>query len=99
MAENLLNGGQRDAFLQRHRGERLPQHVRRVTFWEVRTRLATRLTTFCTGRGPMNRRSFRAKHEVVQELAEIRIETSGRFGGVSWIEPFRGDTQKTPEST
>ena len=29
MAEDLLNGGRRDAFLKRHRGEHMPQHVRR----------------------------------------------------------------------
>ena len=46
-----------------------------VTVWELRARSATRLALFCTGRGPMNRRSFRAKYEILRALAEIRIGT------------------------
>jgi hypothetical protein len=45
-------------------------------------RLATCVTIYCTWRGPMKQRSFRAKYEIIRKLAEIRIETPGRFGGV-----------------
>jgi hypothetical protein len=75
MADNLLNGGQRDAFLECRRWRTSALSTRGVTSWERWARSATRLAIFCTGRRPMNQRSFRAKYEIIREVAEIRIET------------------------
>jgi hypothetical protein len=60
MAEDLLNGRQGDAFLERRCSECMPQHARRHILGDAGT-LATRLTIFCAWRGPMNHSSWRAK--------------------------------------
>jgi hypothetical protein len=48
MAEDLLNGGQRDAFLKCHRGERIAQHVRRHVLGDAGALGDTFDDIFCT---------------------------------------------------